>query len=85
MFWCCIFWVVHTAVTASTFAGFCRSSRSTLDCSRWRRLWLCIFWTVYISISAVMAAGGFALTASPFLQTPKKEPKTLCGMTHPHR
>ncbi|AUG40555.1 hypothetical protein CXP47_11895 [Pseudomonas chlororaphis] len=34
-------------------------------------------WMVYISIPAVTAAYGFALTASPFLQTPKKEPKTL--------
>ncbi|CAI8813825.1 hypothetical protein F2A37_10475 [Pseudomonas chlororaphis] len=35
------------------------------------------FLDVYISIPAVTAAYGFALTASPFLQTPKKEPKTL--------
>lgn len=33
--------------------------------------------TGYISVTAVAAAFGFALTASPFLQTPKKEPKTL--------
>ncbi|PMV92017.1 hypothetical protein C1X35_23740, partial [Pseudomonas sp. FW306-1C-G01A] len=36
-------------------------------------LWL----TGYISVSAVTAAGGFALTASPFCQTPQKEPKSL--------
>ncbi|AUG04059.1 hypothetical protein CXQ81_26730 [Pseudomonas sp. 09C 129] len=36
-----------------------------------------MFGMVYISISTVTAAYGFALTASPFLQTPKKEPKTL--------
>ena len=34
-------------------------------------------WLGYISVAAGAAAGGFALTASPFLQTPKKEPKTL--------
>ena len=33
--------------------------------------------TEYISVAAVTAPYGFALTASPFLQTPKKEPKTL--------
>ncbi|POA66806.1 hypothetical protein C1888_21860 [Pseudomonas sp. GW531-T4] len=54
-------------------ACFCRSEA----CPRWRPCWRCIFWTVYISVPAVTAAGGFALTASPFLQTPKKEPKTL--------
>ncbi|ASE23934.1 hypothetical protein D3X12_17775 [Pseudomonas protegens] len=30
-----------------------------------------------ISVAAGVATYGFALTASPFLQTPKKEPKTL--------
>ncbi|AXK52222.1 hypothetical protein DWF74_02180 [Pseudomonas protegens] len=34
-------------------------------------------WRGYISVAAGAAAYGFALTASPFLQTPKKEPKTL--------
>ncbi|PMY48729.1 hypothetical protein C1X69_25820 [Pseudomonas sp. FW305-67] len=42
-------------------------------------------WVVYISVAAVTAAYGFALTASPFWQTPQKEPKGLAGMTHPHR
>ncbi len=32
---------------------------------------------VYISVSAVTAAGGFALTASPFFQTPKRNQKAL--------
>ncbi|TDB56558.1 hypothetical protein EIY72_28850, partial [Pseudomonas vancouverensis] len=31
----------------------------------------------YISVAAVTAADGFALTASPFWQTPQKEPKGL--------
>ncbi|OLU01885.1 hypothetical protein BVK86_16565 [Pseudomonas reinekei] len=31
----------------------------------------------YISVAAVTAAYGFALTASPFWQTPQKEPKGL--------
>ena len=35
------------------------------------------FLLVYISVSAVTASYGFALTASPFWQTPQKEPKGL--------
>jgi len=31
----------------------------------------------YISVAAVTASYGFALTASPFWQTPQKEPKGL--------
>ncbi|MSU93777.1 hypothetical protein EB795_07490 [Pseudomonas mandelii] len=42
-------------------------------------LWL----TGYISVSAVTAAGGFALTASPFCQTPQKEPKSLAPSVRP--
>ena len=38
---------------------------------------------VYISVVAVMAAGGFALTASPFCQTPQKEPKGLAPSVRP--
>ncbi len=37
----------------------------------------------YISISAVTAAYGFALTASPFWQTPQKEPKGLAPSVRP--
>jgi hypothetical protein len=37
----------------------------------------------YISISSVMAAGGFALTASSFCQTPQKEPKSLAPSVRP--
>ncbi|RXU69214.1 hypothetical protein CW358_00695 [Pseudomonas protegens] len=33
--------------------------------------------TECISVAAVTSAGGFALTASPFCQTPQKEPKGL--------
>ncbi|MNN55669.1 hypothetical protein D3C81_1705580 [compost metagenome] len=39
--------------------------------------WATCFLMVYISIAAVTAAYGFALTASPFWQTPQKEPKGL--------
>ncbi|WPN27725.1 hypothetical protein QMK54_17965 [Pseudomonas sp. P5_109] len=38
---------------------------------------------VYISVAAVMAAYGFALTASPFWQTPQKEPKGLAPGVRP--
>ncbi|POA18030.1 hypothetical protein C1886_19160 [Pseudomonas sp. FW300-N1A1] len=38
---------------------------------------------VYISVAAVTAAGGFALTASPFCQTPQKEPKSLAPSVRP--
>ncbi len=38
---------------------------------------------MYISISAVTAADGFALTASPFCQTPQKEPKRLAPSVRP--
>ncbi|TPG77572.1 hypothetical protein EAH78_15425 [Pseudomonas arsenicoxydans] len=37
----------------------------------------------YISISAVTAAGGFALTARHFFQTPKKYPKRLAPSVRP--
>ncbi|VVO77308.1 hypothetical protein PS870_01609 [Pseudomonas fluorescens] len=36
-----------------------------------------------ISIPVVTAAGGFALTASPFCQTPQKEPKSLAPSVRP--
>jgi hypothetical protein len=38
---------------------------------------------VYISVSAVTATYGFALTASPFWQTPQKEPKGLAPNVRP--
>ncbi|OPK11330.1 hypothetical protein BZ163_05045 [Pseudomonas sp. VI4.1] len=38
---------------------------------------------VYISVVAVTAAYGFALTASPFWQTPQKEPKGLAPASGP--
>ncbi|MBD0680992.1 hypothetical protein CGA21_20365 [Pseudomonas sp. PSB11] len=38
---------------------------------------------MYISIAAVTAAYGFALTASPFCQTPQKEPKSLAPASGP--
>jgi len=37
----------------------------------------------YISVAAVTAAYGFALTASPFWQTPQKEPKGLARYVRP--
>ena len=37
----------------------------------------------YISVAAVTAAGGFALTASPFCQTTQKEPKSLALYVRP--
>jgi hypothetical protein len=37
----------------------------------------------YISVSSVMATHGFALTASPFWQTPQKEPKGLAPASGP--
>ena len=40
-------------------------------------------WVVYISVAAVTAAYGFALTASPFWQTPQKEPKGLAPNVRP--
>ncbi|MGF6488627.1 hypothetical protein ABH904_002400 [Pseudomonas frederiksbergensis] len=42
-------------------------------------LWL----VVYISVAAVTATYGFALTASPFWQTPQKEPKGLAPSVRP--
>ena len=50
----------------------------------WRPLgrpWGCL--AVCISVSAVRAAGGFALTASPFCQTTQKEPKGLAPSVRP--
>ncbi|MGX0889964.1 hypothetical protein AB7M22_001972 [Pseudomonas sp. ADAK2 TE3594] len=41
------------------------------------------FLMVYISVAAVTAAYGFALTASPFWQTPQKEPKGLAPSVRP--
>ncbi|MBD0682322.1 hypothetical protein CGA21_27165 [Pseudomonas sp. PSB11] len=38
---------------------------------------------MYISIPAVTATYGFALTASPFCQTPQKEPKSLAPASGP--
>ncbi|MVW86437.1 hypothetical protein EI969_10895 [Pseudomonas sp. PB101] len=40
-------------------------------------------WSVYISVASVTAAYGFALTASPFWQTPQKEPKGLAPCVRP--
>ena len=39
--------------------------------------------SVYISIPGVTATYGFALTASPFWQTPQKEPKGLAPSVRP--
>ncbi|PAU51412.1 hypothetical protein BZL43_26565 [Pseudomonas sp. PICF141] len=41
------------------------------------------FLMVYISVAAVTATYGFALTASPFWQTPQKEPKGLAPSVRP--
>ncbi|VVQ16847.1 hypothetical protein PS938_04340 [Pseudomonas fluorescens] len=54
------------------------SSENALDSVGWFG-----FLTEYISISSVTAAGGFALTASPFWQTPQKEPKGLAPYVRP--
>ena len=50
----------------------------------WRPLGRPGSWLIeYISVSAVTAAGGFALTASPFCQTTQKEPKSLAPNVRP--
>ncbi|RAI72198.1 hypothetical protein DOZ80_01230 [Pseudomonas fluorescens] len=51
--------------------------------SSWEIGFVRVFLGGDISIAAVTAAGGFALTASPFCQTTQKEPKSLAPNVRP--